>query len=84
MDAAYLSALHAPGGALIGELTALGTSWLTQQEQFHNALRQAERTQSLRRSSTTSSTSLHAFSATPCPTGRKTSRVWQRQTQQEG
>ena len=33
MDAAYVSAFAALGGALIGGLTSFATSWLTQQTQ---------------------------------------------------
>jgi hypothetical protein len=34
MDAAYFSAFAALAGSAIGGLTSLGTSWLTQREQF--------------------------------------------------
>jgi len=41
MDAAYLSALSALGGATIGGLASFGSSWLTQRTQLrfaHHAL----------------------------------------------
>jgi hypothetical protein len=48
MDAAYVSAFAALGGALIGGLTSFATSWLTQQTQAraqqleHNLTRREE------------------------------------------
>jgi hypothetical protein len=43
LNPAYISALAALGGAIIGGLTSFATSWLTQQTQLRHAHREAER-----------------------------------------
>ena len=43
LDPAYVSALAALAGALIGGLTSFATSWLTQRAQLRHAHREAER-----------------------------------------
>lgn len=43
MNPAYIPAVSALAGAIIGSMTALSTTWLTQRAQFHNAVRQKER-----------------------------------------
>jgi hypothetical protein len=43
MDPAYISALAALAGAIIGGLTSFATSWLTQRTQLRHAHREAER-----------------------------------------
>ena len=43
MNPAYISALSALAGALIGGLTSFATSWLTQRAQIINAHREAEK-----------------------------------------
>jgi hypothetical protein len=45
MNPAYISALAALAGALIGGLTSFTTSWLTQRTQLRHAHREAERTE---------------------------------------
>jgi hypothetical protein len=42
LDPAYISALAALAGALIGGLTSFTTSWLTQRTQLRHAHREAE------------------------------------------
>ena len=43
MNPAYISALAALAGAIIGGLTSFTTSWLTQRTQLRHAHREAER-----------------------------------------
>ncbi len=43
MNPAYISALAALAGAIIGGLTSFATSWLTQRTQLRHAHREAER-----------------------------------------
>ena len=43
MNPAYISALAALAGAIIGGLASFATSWLTQRTQFRHAHREAER-----------------------------------------
>ena len=43
MNPAYISALSALAGALIGGLTSFATSWLTQRAQIINARREGEK-----------------------------------------
>ena len=45
MNPAYISALAALAGAIIGGLTSFATSWLTQRTQLRHAHREAERTE---------------------------------------
>ena len=42
LNPAYISALAALAGALIGGLTSFATSWLTQRAQLRHAHREAE------------------------------------------
>jgi hypothetical protein len=43
LNPAYISALSALAGALIGGLTSFATSWLTQRAQIINARREGEK-----------------------------------------
>jgi hypothetical protein len=45
LNPAYISALAALAGAIIGGLTSFATSWLTQRTQLRHAHREAERTE---------------------------------------